>query len=71
MKEQMGSFFSSLKAPPFVTLGLEFGHFLKVLYLLVNKNALSNSTRQGVGGSRNREIFVLFNTFVDDLDNHF
>lgn len=36
----MGSFFSSFKAPPFVTLGLEFVYFLKVLYVLVKKNAL-------------------------------
>lgn len=48
-----------------MTLGLEFGYFHKVPYLLGAKNVLSNSTGNEVGEdrSRDREIFVLLNIF--------
>lgn len=54
-----------------MTLGLEFGYFHKVPYLLGIKNVLSNSTGNEVGEdrSRDREIFVLI--FLDDLNSYF
>lgn len=54
-------------------LRLDFGYFYKGFYLLIIKNILSKSSGWEVGenGSGDREIFVLFNIFIDDLNKYF
>lgn len=75
-KEQVCSFFSSFSfqdPPVVITIRLEFRFPVSALFLPVGKNVLSNSTGWELdeGGSGDREIFVLCNVFIDDLDNIF